>query len=115
MTHFSPHYVALAVLALTGASSGADTLQLSSGAPVTATVTKYANNTFETRSADGKTATYSASNVRQILFDISAARAQFNTRNYGLQEGSPVTFANGAFTVTTDKGSKQFPLIFVER
>src|SRR5437868_2465149 len=93
----------------------ADTIQLSSGASVSATVTRYANNTFETRSSDGKIASYSAANVRQILFDNSSARAQFNTRTYGLQQGTPVTFSNGSFTITTDKGAKQFPLIFVER
>ena len=115
MNRLSRGGLAVLLVALNCAAGRADTIQLTSGAPVTATVTKYANNTFETRSTDGKTANYSASNVRQILFDGSGARAQFNTRTYGLQQGTPVTFVNGTFTVTTDKGSKQFPLIFVEK
>jgi len=96
-------------------SANADTIQLNSGAPVTATVVKYANNMFETRSADGSTASYSASNVRQISFDSSAAKAQVKTRTSGLQEGTPVSFANGSFTLATSNGNRQFPLIFVER
>ncbi len=93
----------------------ADTIQLNFGPPVTATVTKYANNTFETRTADGKTVSYSASNVRHIAFENSKARANFVTRNYGPQEGTPSTFENGAFQVVTPAGPRQFPLIFVER
>jgi thiol-disulfide isomerase/thioredoxin len=93
----------------------ADTIQLNSGAPITATVVKYANNNFETRSADGKTTSYSASNVRQITFDNGGGRAQLKTRTNGIQEGTPVTFANGSFTVATSAGSRQFPLIFVEK
>ena len=93
----------------------ADTIQLSSGPAVTATLTKYSNNTFEARLADGKTATYSASNVREITFDNSNGRAKFTTRNSGMQQGAPVAFANGSFTVATDSGRRNFPLIFVER
>ncbi|MEY2538860.1 MAG: hypothetical protein QOG67_2600 [Verrucomicrobiota bacterium] len=92
----------------------ADTVQLSSG-PISATVTKYANNSFEARTADGKTANYSASNVRRIVFDQSNARAKFITRNNGTQEGKPISFENGSFNVTTAAGTRQFPLIFVER
>ena len=92
----------------------ADTLQLNSGSPITATVTKYANRAFETRGADGKTTSYPASNVRRIAFDQSSPRAKFTTRTTGVQEGSPVAFENGAFQVTTGAGAKQFPLIFVE-
>lgn len=95
--------------------ANADTIQLNTGAPISATVVKYANNTFETRSADGKTNSYSASNVRQISFDSSAAKAQLKTRTNGLQEGTPVAFANGSLTLTTSSGNRQFPLIFVER
>lgn len=93
----------------------ADTLQLGSGSPVTATVTKYANNNFEVRSADGKTATYPANNVRRIAFDRSSSQAKFTTRTSGVQQGTASTFENGAFNVTTPTGARQFPLIFVER
>jgi thioredoxin 1 len=93
----------------------ADTIQLNSGPAITGTVVKYANNTFEARLADGKMANYSASNVRQIVFEKSDARAQFKTRTSGSQEGTPIAFASGSFTVATDAGPRQFPLIFVER
>ena len=93
----------------------ADTIQLNSGLPVTATVTKYANNTFEVRTEAGKTVTYSASNVRRIAFENSKSRANFLTRNYGAQEGAPSVFENGAFEVSTAAGVRRFPLIFVER
>src|SRR5437868_3378270 len=102
-------------LAVVGVVVNADTIQLSSGAPVTGTVLKYANNNFEARLVDGKTTNYSASSVRQITFNSTSARAQFKTRNYGMQEGTPVAFANGSFTVATEAGNRQFPLIFVER
>ena len=102
-------------IAFASGAANADTIQLSSGAPITATVVKYANNTFETRSADGKTASYSASNVRHISFDSSGGKAQLKTRTSGLQEGTPVAFANGSLTLTTSSGDRQFPLIFVER
>jgi thioredoxin 1 len=92
-----------------------DTIQLTSGGPVTATVVKYANNTFEARGADGKTVNYSASSVRQITFDDGASPAQLKTRTNGIQEGKPVTFANGGFTLSTSSGNRQFPLIFVDR
>ena len=104
-----------AVVALAAGAATADTIQLNSGAPISATVVKYANNTFETRSAEGKTTSYSASNVRQISFDSSSGKAQLKTRTNGLQEGTPVAFANGSLTVTTSSGERQFPLIFVER
>ncbi|HEY4284614.1 MAG TPA: thioredoxin domain-containing protein [Chthoniobacterales bacterium] len=103
------------VMAFSGAILKADTIQLNGGPDVTATVTKYANNNFEARSGDGRTATYSASNVRAITFEKSTAPAHFTTRNSGVQEGAPVTFANGRFTVTTANGNREFPLIFVER
>jgi hypothetical protein len=47
---------------------------------VTATVTKYANYSFEVRSADGKTLSYPGSGVRRILFDSLNAQAKFTTR-----------------------------------
>jgi thiol-disulfide isomerase/thioredoxin len=93
----------------------ADTIQLNSGPPLNATVTAYANNTFQVRSADGKTSSYSASNVRQIAFDTKSAPAKLTTRTNGVQEGTPVSFANGTFTVSTANGTRTFPLIFVER
>ena len=93
----------------------ADTIQLTSGPAVNATVTKYANNTFEVRSPDGKTATYSASKIRQIVFEGSGSQAKFTTRTNGVQEAVPVSFVNGAFNVTSSAGTRQFPLIFVER
>jgi thiol-disulfide isomerase/thioredoxin len=95
--------------------AGADTIELNSRQQVIGTVTKYANYAFEVRASDGKTASYSASNVRQILFDSSSTAAKFTTRNNGVQEGIATTFENGSFNVTTAAGAKQFPLIFVER
>jgi thioredoxin 1 len=110
-----PGIFCLVLMLFSSASLRADTLQLSSGQPVTATVTKYANNNFEVRSADGKITTYPANNVRRIVFEGSSAPAKFKTRTSGAQEGAPSVFENGAFTVTTAAGVKQFPLIFVER
>jgi thiol-disulfide isomerase/thioredoxin len=93
----------------------ADTIHLNSGSPLTATVTKYSNNAFEIRSADGNSTSYPAANVRQIDFEQSGARAQLTTRTNGRQEGTAVSFANGSFTITTAQGNRQFPLVFVER
>jgi thiol-disulfide isomerase/thioredoxin len=115
MNRWSRSAILCAGLALMHAAVSADTIQLNTGPAVSATVTKYANNNFEARLADGKTATYSASNVRGIAFDNSNARAQFTTRTNGVQQGTQVAFANGRFSVTTDRGNQQFPLIFVER
>jgi thiol-disulfide isomerase/thioredoxin len=105
------------VLILAGIINGfaGDTIHLTSGPPINATVTKYANGTFEVRSADGKTISYPAANVRQIDFDQSGSRAQLTTRTNGKQEGTVVSFANGSFSVNTGQGSRQFPLVFVER
>jgi thiol-disulfide isomerase/thioredoxin len=103
-----------ALLTSVGAVS-ADTLQLNFGGPVSATVTKYANNNFEIRSADGKTTTYSPSQIRRINFENGASAASFTTRTNGVQQGAPVSFENGSFNVKTASGTKQFPLIFVER
>ena len=102
-------------VAISGAAANADTIQLNSGSPLTATVTKYSNNAFEIRSADGKTTSYPAANVRQIDFEQTGARAQLTTRTNGRQEGTAVSLANGSFTITTAQGNRQFPLIFVER
>jgi thiol-disulfide isomerase/thioredoxin len=95
--------------------SEADTLQLNSGQQVIATVTKYANYSFEVRSADGKTASYPASGVRHIVFDSSNAQAKFTMRTNGLRTGAASSFENGVFNVATPAGARQFPLIFVER
>lgn len=92
----------------------ADTVDLNSNQQLTGTVTKYANHSFELRSADGKTSSYPESNVRRIVFDSSKAVAKFTTRTNGLQEGTASSFENGAFNVTTAAGQKRFPLIFVE-
>ena len=105
----------LAIILLSTVAGRADTIQLNFGPPVTATVTKYVNHTFEARTADGKTVSYPASNVRRIAFENSKARANFVTRNYGPQEGTPSLFENGAFQVVTATGVRKFPLIFVER
>jgi len=102
-------------VAISGAAANADTIQLNSGSPLTATVTKYSNNAFEIRSADGKTTSYPAANVRQIDFEQTGPRAQLTTRTNGRQEGTAVSFANGSFKITTAEGNRQFPLIFVER
>jgi thiol-disulfide isomerase/thioredoxin len=96
------------------AFSSADTVELNSRQQITGTVTKYANYAFELRSPDGKSAIYPASNVRRIVFDSSGS-AKLTTRNNGVQEGAASSFENGALTVTTTAGARQFPLIFVER
>jgi thioredoxin 1 len=105
------------VLILAGIINGfaGDTIHLSSGPPINATVTKYSNSTFEIRSADGKTVTYPAANVRQIDFDQAGSHAQLTTRTNGKQEGTVVSFANGSFSINTAQGARQFPLVFVER
>jgi thiol-disulfide isomerase/thioredoxin len=95
--------------------ANADTVELNSNQEITGKVTKYANNAFEVRSADGKSATYPASSIRLITFDASKTPARFTTRTNGVQEGSPSSFKNGLFIVATTTGTRQFPLIFVER
>src|SRR5437773_11589074 len=74
----------------------ADTIQLSSGQEVSATVTKYRNHNFEARTGDGKTATYPASNVKRIQFDSRSSPAKLTTRTNGVQEGTISQFDNGA-------------------
>jgi len=115
MNWFLRFAMAFPAVALTFTAASADTIQLNSGSPVTATLIEYANNNFEARLADGKTVTYSASDVRQITFENAKAQAQFKTRTNGMQQGTPVAFANGGFTVATGSGNRQFPLIFVDQ
>lgn len=100
---------------VTIANLKADTIELSSNQQVTGTVTKYANYSFEVRTSDGRTTNYAESSVRRIAFDSASAAAKFTTRNNGIQEGSVARFENGAFSVTTAAGVRQFPIIFVER
>lgn len=106
--------ICLLLVFVPAAFSNADTVELNSHQQITGTVTKYANYSFELRSADGKSAIYPASNVRRIVFD-SAGTAKITTRTNGLQEGATSSFENGALNVTTATGPRQFPLIFVER
>lgn len=115
MTQGTRLAISLLAMAISCGKADADIIQLNGGSPLTATVTKYSSNAFEIRSADGKTTSYPASNVRQIDFEQTGARAQLTTRTNGRQEGIPVSFANGSFTITTAQGNRQFPLIFVER
>jgi thiol-disulfide isomerase/thioredoxin len=63
-----------------------DTIQLRSGKEVQATVSKYKNNVFEARSADGKTTSYPANEVSRIQL-----------------------------TVTQSAGTRTFPAIFIDR
>src|SRR4051812_50201655 len=76
-----------------------DTIQLTSGGPVTATVVKYANNTFEARGADGKTVNYSASSVRKIRFTIGVWPGRLRTKTNGFRKAKRVPFANGGFYI----------------
>jgi thioredoxin 1 len=93
----------------------ADTIELSSHQQVAGTVTKYANHSFEVRTQDGKAMNYPESSVRQIVFASSGSPAKFNTRTSGIQEATPASFANGAFTVTTGGTQKQLSLMAIER
>ena len=77
----------------------ADTIQLSSGQEVKATVTKYRNHAFEVRTEDGKSASYPSNNVKRIN---------------GPQEGKVTAFENGVFSLTQPNGTRTFAAIFVE-
>ena len=96
-------------------SSHADTIELNSHQEIPGMVTKYANYTFEIRSADGKTMNCPASSVHRITFDSSTTPANFTTRTSGVQQAVASKFENGVFEVTTPSGPRQFPLIFIER
>src|SRR5207253_10194484 len=97
-----------------GAVCSADTIQLTSGGTVNATVTRYKNSSFETRAADGKGTTYSSNNVKHIDFD-SRGSARIVTRTNGVQEGTVTAFDKGAFAVTQPSGARTFSAIFVEQ
>jgi thiol-disulfide isomerase/thioredoxin len=111
---FRKIFLFLALFPTVEASTDADIIELNSHQQISGTVTKYANNSFEVRSADGKNSSYSASSVRRVVFDSSGS-AKFTTRTNGVQEGVASSFVNGSFNVTTASGARQFPLIFVER
>jgi thiol-disulfide isomerase/thioredoxin len=92
----------------------ADTIQLSSGQEVKATVTKYRNHAFEVRTEDGKNASYQANNVKRIQFDPRESSSKLVTRTNGLQEGKVTAFENGVFSLMQPSGIRTFSAIFVE-
>ena len=93
----------------------ADTIQLSSGQEVKATVTKYRNHAFEVRIDDGKNATYPANNVKRIQFDARESPAKLVTRTNRAQEGTVAAFENGGFVLVQPSGTRTFPAIFVDQ
>jgi thioredoxin 1 len=93
----------------------ADTIQLSSGQEIKATVTKYKNHAFEVRTDDGRSASYPANNVRRIQFDPRDSPSKLTTRTNGVQEGTVSTFENGAFSITQPSGTRTFSAIFVDQ
>jgi thiol-disulfide isomerase/thioredoxin len=92
----------------------ADTIQLSSGQEVKATVTKYRNHAFEVRTDDGKNASYPANNVKRIQFDPRESSSKLVTRTNGAQKGTVTAFENGVFSLTQPSGTRTFAAIFVE-
>src|SRR5438445_11020286 len=72
----------------------ADTVQLSSGQEVKATVTKYRNHAFEVRTDDGKNAAYPSNNVKRIRFDPRESPSKLVTRTNGMQEGQAAAVEN---------------------
>jgi thiol-disulfide isomerase/thioredoxin len=92
----------------------ADTIQLSSGQEVKATVTKYRNHAFEVRTEDGKNASYPANNVKRIKFDLRESPSKLVTRTNGTQDGTVAAFENGGFVLTQPSGTRTFSAIFVE-
>jgi thiol-disulfide isomerase/thioredoxin len=93
----------------------ADTIQLSSGQEVKATVTKYRNHAFEVQTDDGKNATYPANSVKRIQFDPGQSQSKLMTRTNGAQEGKVAAFENGGFVLVQPSGTRTFPAIFVEQ
>ena len=93
----------------------ADTIQLSSGQEVKATVTKYRNHAFEVRTEDGKSSNYPSNSVKRIQFDPRESPSKLTTRTNGIQEGTVATFENGAFVLTQPSGTRNFSAIFVEQ
>ncbi len=105
----------LALLLLATLGSRADTIQLSSGQEIKATVTKYRNRAFEVRTEDGKNASYPANSVKRIQFDAHESPAKLTTRTNGVQQGTISSFENGAFSLTQPNGTRTFSSIFVEQ
>ena len=93
----------------------ADTIQLSSGEEVKATVAKYRNHAFEVRTDDGKNTTYPANNVKRIQFDARESPAKLVTRTNRAQEGTVAAFENGGFVLVQPSGTRTFPAIFVDQ
>ncbi len=92
----------------------ADTIQLSSGQEVKATVTKYRNHAFEVRTDNEKSASYPSNNVKRIQFDPRESPSKLVTRTNGAQEGKVTAFENGVFSLTQANGPRTFAAIFVE-
>jgi len=93
----------------------ADTIQLSSGEEVKATVAKYRNHAFEVRTDDGKNTTYPANNVKRIQFDARESPAKLVTRTNRAQEGTVAAFENSGFVLVQPSGTRTFPAIFVDQ
>lgn len=93
----------------------ADTIQLSSGQTINATVIRYKNHAFEVRSSDNKTTNYQSNSVKDIQFDSRSAPSKVTTRTNGVQEGTVTAFQNGAFTVAQSGTTRSFSAIFVEQ
>lgn len=93
----------------------ADTIQPTSGAAVSGTVTKYANNMFEVRAADGTTRSLSANSIKRIDFDNRTTPVKVVSRTKGPLEGSIAAYENGAFNFNGPSGAEKLSLIFVDR
>jgi len=104
------------ILSAVGANtSGADTIQPTTGPDASGTVVKYANNTFEVRAADGKMRNFSANSIKRIAFDNQAAPIKVISRTKGPLEGSISAYENGAFNFTSPAGVEKLSAIFVDR
>ena len=97
------------------ADLAADTIQPTSGAEISGTVTKYANNSFEVRAEDGQTRTLSASSVKRIDFGNRTMPVKVASRTKGALEGSIASFENGGFNFTGPNGAEKLSLVFVDR
>ncbi|MGI8819298.1 MAG: thioredoxin domain-containing protein [Chthoniobacterales bacterium] len=93
----------------------ADTIQPTSGAEISGTVLKYANNSFEVRAADGKTQNYPANHIKRIGFDPRAVPAKVQSRTKGALEGAVSLYENGGFVVDAGAGPEKLSGVFVER
>ena len=92
-----------------------DTIQLTSGQGIKATVTRYRNHAFEVRTSDGKSASYPDNKIKRIQFDPHDTPSKLTTRTNGVQQGTLSTFENGAFSITQPSGNRTFSAIFVEQ